>query len=176
MLCEGGTDEVVWPTLVSYDRATGKEQWRTAIDPLTAHGVSEAEHKTLTAHWATVNEHYRFLYRTAADYPAANEEGRAAINVTLGERNCTLGRYKAGYGLLRSIKNEYKPYREAMEALKPYGVRKTTWQDFGKARIGATFATPVTDGEHILVQTLYGTVTGLDSRQGAVDQGHRRVG
>lgn len=178
LMCEGGTADLVWPTLFSIDATTGTEQWRCPIDPLKAASLPDAQAAKLTAEWAYFHELIRFIYQTAAPFPGADEAGRARIQAALAEKQIDLPGYKPGYGLLRQMRNNNVRFNEAQKLLKPYGPVWTTWQGFGAARIGSCFPTPVSDGEAVYVLTLFGSLArvGLNGKMSwIVDTSYRQV-
>jgi hypothetical protein len=176
---EPGTPDIPWPLLVCVSADTGKELWRTSINPLLAYGIDDAERARLTEEWAFVLDTWRFAYAAARDLPQADSNQLVRIQASFKERGFDMGGYKHGYGLLRQFKPQNNPrYAAATKALGKYGVRVCTWQAFSKERVGMAFPTPVSDGEAIYVFDHFGTVARvmMDGKIGWIINGKQSAG
>jgi outer membrane protein assembly factor BamB len=159
-----------WPRLACYDDATGKQLWIQDINPLDAFPDLTAEQrKNLTADIAWVHDGLAATYRICFPLKAkgatkADEPEMIEINKKLAEFGVAVESYTPGYGLLRKMRYLDDTKRKKVYGnLAKYGIAATTtWQNFGNARVGAAFPTPVSDGKHVYVMTVHGTVACFD--------------
>jgi len=156
-----------FPQLCCFDAETGKLLWQRDVDPFLAFGeLSGEQRKALTADLCRVHDSFRAAYRICRPlekYASAPEQEVAKAGAELRKCGMTISGYTRGYGLLRKLRYVGDGRKEIDRRLWAYGVKaETTWQRFGRARVGACFSTPISDAEHVFVMTLHGTAACFD--------------
>jgi len=165
MLTEPG-HQALFPQLTCFDAADGSIVWQVQVAPP---GLNERDLEDLRAHDAMLKAAYRIMQPMDGQGHVGEDDPRwGPINAKLAEYGLECHRFKKGYGLLRYVKetdDRWKDLRKRLKEEKGIHV-KTTWAEFGRARVGHAFPTPVSDGEHVYVQTRHGTVACYDVASG----------
>lgn len=154
-----------WPELCCFDADTGSLLWKVPVDPCDAFPEMTADkRKEVTAAVEAIYAQQRAAYRICRPLEARGSVPKddpqiTEVNAQLGAHGMSIESYTQGYGLLRKLKYTDDRKKKWEQALKPYGLKpECTWQNFGAARVGIAFPTPVTDGQHVYVMTYHGTV------------------
>ena len=156
-----------FPQLNCFDADTGELLWQRDVDPFQAFGhLTDPQRRQLADDLRWVHDSFRTAYRICrplAKHGVAPDDEVARANADLARHGMTISGYKRGYGLLRKLRYLGDRRKEIDRRLGAYGVKaETTWQRFGRARVGTCFPTPVTDGADVFVMTLHGTVACFD--------------
>lgn len=158
MLTEPGYKSL-WPQLTCYDTETGEVVWQNEI---VAPQAKEEDIAAMKAHDEMLKAAYRIMrpIDEAKEGRVRRDDPRwGPINKQLAKYDLKCNQFKKGYGLLRYVRETSDKWKNLRKRLGKKGIHvKTTWAEFGRARIGHAFPTPVSDGEDVYLQTRHGTV------------------
>ena len=136
-----------WPVLTCIDIGTGKVLWEREINHLPATGLSAERQTEVAKQWHDFQAEWRTLFTIFAE--TVGQGDQEAAKRRFAERKYKFeGHYGGGYGQLRSLGGR------PMLRLKDAGLRSDVWRHdcgMGYDEIGAAYATPVSDSEHVYV-------------------------
>lgn len=152
VMCEPGYGDLEAPTLLCFDLGTGEELWRQPVDPFDLLGGSAKKYKELRREfWELDRQTMQFAFAVWGP------EKRAEARAEAAAAGIDLPKDIKGNQPLRNLQpkdlkdRRQEVYKELSKATKFY---HAGWRYWG-LHLGQTFATPVSDGEHIYIVTGY---------------------
>jgi outer membrane protein assembly factor BamB len=137
-----------WPLLTCIDTQSGKTLWEKSINHLPLTKLDAAGQQDAARKWHNFQAEWRKLYTTFAETVGQGKPDDATAR--LKAMGYEFGGYSGGgYGQLRRLKP--KP---SIGTPRDAGLREDVWRHncgLGYDEIGAAFATPATDGQHVYV-------------------------
>lgn len=155
-----------FPLLVGLDLATGKEQWRVEVNPLTVAIEDEVKRKEMQHLYRATVRWRGDLNLLKADWNAAADKGALAGRMKKLGLKSDGNMNKKNYPGKSDGVEPYplgSPWTDPWKTLGAQGITLDTWRSGGGGwYFGESFATPVSDGERVYIQLAWGTWAAYD--------------